>query len=143
MTAHALTEDEKRETREEFQRVVNMTPAKLREWLDGEESRSVGMRPGGGRVSEPGGEESVGHHMGGRILQIRQRKGAELTDEDYADMRKVIGYVRPGVASVLMDVTFRREYQNRPLEDRSEHPSVSPHGSPIRCGRQGAGQIDG
>lgn len=93
MTAHALTDDEKRDAREEFKHVVNMTPAKLRKWLDSEESRSVGMKPGGGRISEPGGDESVGHHMGGRILEIKERKQAELTDADYADMRKVIGYV--------------------------------------------------
>ena len=109
MTAHALTDDERREAREEFKRVVNMTSAKLRTWLEGEESRSVGMRPGGGRVSEPGGEESVGHHMGGRILELQARKQAELTDADYADMRKVIGYVhRHGKQRPEGDVTDTR-----------------------------------
>ena len=109
MTAHALTDDEKRDAREEFKRVVNMTPAKLRTWLEGEESRSVGMKPGGGRISEPGDDESVGHHMGGRILELRERKQAELTDADYADMRKVIGYVhRHGKQRPEGDVTNTR-----------------------------------
>ena len=54
--------------------------------------------------------------MGGRILQIRQRKGAELTDEDYADMRKVIGYVhrhgkqRPD--GDVMDTRWRHSLMN-------------------------------
>ena len=109
MTAHAMTDAEKKETREEFGRVVNMTQAALRTWLDSEESRSVGMKPGGGRFSEPGGDESVGHHMGGRILEIRERKQAELTDADYADMRKVIGYVhRHGKQRPEGDVTDTR-----------------------------------
>ena len=109
MTAHAMTDAEKKETREEFGRVVNMTQAALRRWLDSEVSRSVGMKPGGGRVSEPGGDESVGHHMGGRILEIRERKQAELTDADYADMRKVIGYVhRHGKQRPEGDVTDTR-----------------------------------
>ena len=109
MTAHAMTDDEKKETREEFGHVVNMTPAKLRKWLDGEESRSVGMKPGGGRVSAPGGEESVGHGMGGRILEIKERRQAELTDADYADMRKVVGYVhRHGKQRPEGDVTDTR-----------------------------------
>ena len=109
MTTHALTDDEKRDAREEFKRVVNMTPAKLRKWLEGDESRSVGMRPGGGRISEPGGDESVGHGMGVRILEIEGRKQAELTDADYADMRKVIGYVhRHGKQRPEGDVTDTR-----------------------------------
>lgn len=77
----------------EFREAVNMTPAALRRWLDTEESRSVGMLPGGGRKTEAGGGESVGHHMGQRILELRARRGADLSDEDLADMRKVVGYV--------------------------------------------------
>ena len=109
MTAHAMTDNEKKETREEFQRVVNMTPAKLRAWLDSEESRSVGMKPGGGRISEPGETESVGHGMSVRILEIKGRKQADLTDADYADMRKVVGYVhRHGKQRPEGDVTDTR-----------------------------------
>ena len=109
MTAHAMTDAEKKETREEFKRVVNMTQAKLRAWLESDESRSVGMKPGGGRVSEPGADESVGHHMGGRILEIRESKQAALTDADYADMRKVVGYVhRHGKQRPEGDVTDTR-----------------------------------
>ena len=37
--------------------------------------------------------ESVGHASGRRIIAIKRTKKAELTDEDYAHMRKVAGYV--------------------------------------------------
>ena len=77
----------------EFRRVVNMPPARLRKWLESEASRSVGMKPGGGKVTEPGDGTSVGHHMGERILQIKETPKAELTEQDKADMRKVVGYV--------------------------------------------------
>ncbi len=98
-----------RETLQEFKRVANMTPAKLRHWLDSAESRSVGMVPGGGRVTGPAQGESVGHHMGERILTLKAAKAADLTPDDYADMRKVIGYVhRHGAQRPAGDVTDTR-----------------------------------
>ena len=95
MTAHPLDRDE---TVKEFGRVVNMTPAALRKWLGSDASRSVGMIAGGERVTSPEQAESVGHHMGERIVEIRSKKHADLTDEDLADMRKVIGYVHRHMA---------------------------------------------
>lgn len=91
-------EHDPKDTQREFREVVNMTPAALRRWLDSDESKSVGMTPGGERVTEPGRTESVGHHMGERILQLKQAPAAELTAEDHADMRKVIGYVHRHMA---------------------------------------------
>ena len=93
MTNHAFTDAERTELRHTFAALVNMTPAALRRWLQSEDSRSVGMTAQGERVTSPGQHEAVGHHMGERILQIRASKQADLTDEDYADMRKVIGYI--------------------------------------------------
>ena len=88
-----MTQHTHEETRAEFHDAVNMTPAALRKWLETEDSRSVGMVAGGDNKSEPGGKEAVGHHMGTRIVEIKETKQADLTDADYADMRKVIGYV--------------------------------------------------
>ncbi len=85
-------------TLREFHEVVNMTPAALRRWLQTDDSRSVGMTPSGERVTEPGRAESVGHHMGERILELRQKPDAELTPDDLADMRKVVGYVHRHMA---------------------------------------------
>ncbi|EFH09982.1 DUF3140 domain-containing protein [Pseudoroseomonas cervicalis] len=77
----------------EFRAVANMPPARLRRWLESEASRSVGMTKDGEKVTAPGEGEAVGHRMGERILEIKARRKAELTERDQADMRKVIGYV--------------------------------------------------
>ena len=69
----------------EFRTVVNMTPARLEKWLKTEGSKSVGWDSGDG--------ESVGHKSGKKIVRIKRKKAAELTDTDLQHMRKVIGYV--------------------------------------------------
>lgn len=89
---------EQQEMLQEFRAVVNMTPAKLRHWLATDESRSVGMTPSGEKVTASGQHESVGHHMGERILQLKQHPAAQLTADDYSDMRKVIGYIHRHLA---------------------------------------------
>ena len=91
--ADALTSDDKAQIARDFKQVVNMTPAALRKWLDSEASRSVGMTHEGERLTHEGGEESVGHEMGRTILAVRAKKAAELQDDDYSAMRKVVGYV--------------------------------------------------
>ena len=91
--AHSPDADDRREIAAEFTRLVNMPPAKLKKWLASEDSRSVGMTHEGEKVTGPSQPEAVGHHMGERILEIRAAKHADLSDEDYADMRKVVGYI--------------------------------------------------
>jgi len=107
---------ERREVHEEFARVVNMTPAKLRAWLAGESSREVGMTAEGERVTKAGGGEAVGHQMGERILELRATKQADLTDDDYAAMRKVIGYVHRHMAQRphgdVTDTRWRKSLMN-------------------------------
>jgi hypothetical protein len=93
MATHAMTSTEKDAVRTEFSHLVNMSPARLRRWLDTDESRSVGMTSDGEKVTGVGPKKSVGHHMGERILAITRRKQDALSDEDFADMRKVIGYI--------------------------------------------------
>ena len=85
--------DEKRDIARDFKAAVNMTATKLHAWLDTEDSKSVGMTAEGDKVSEPGGHEAVGHAMGRRILALQAKKAADLDEDDYAAMRKVIGYV--------------------------------------------------
>lgn len=74
-----------------FRKAVNMTPSALETWLATEESREVGW-------THEGDSESVGHHSGRRIVEIKHKKKADLTDEDYAHMRKVVGYVHRHMA---------------------------------------------
>jgi hypothetical protein len=88
MATTELDDDAKRDVRREFGDAVNMTAAQLRRWLDTEESRSVGDKGGTGS-----GGESTGHEMGRHIVELRDKKVADLDDEDYARMRKVVGYV--------------------------------------------------
>src|SRR5689334_2092173 len=70
----------------DFARAVNMAPAELEEWLESEESRKVGWKA-------DGRSESIGHASGRRIVGLLRTKKAALSDEDYAHMRKVVGYV--------------------------------------------------
>lgn len=70
----------------EWQELVNMTPSELRDWLKTDDSRSVG---------DTGGEgESTGHKSGRHILTIKDKKKAELDEDDWAHMAKVTGYIK-------------------------------------------------
>ena len=88
-----LDAEERRNIARDFKSVVNMSPAALRSWLETPESQTVGMTHQGEKVTKPGGGEAVGHEMGRHILDLRAKKAGELDDEDYAAMRKVVGYV--------------------------------------------------
>ncbi|MER2998460.1 DUF3140 domain-containing protein [Pontibacter populi] len=70
----------------DFKEAVNMTPSELEKWLKTDESKEVGYK-------EDDDSESVGHESGRKIIQILHKKKADLTDQDYAHMRKVVGYV--------------------------------------------------
>ncbi len=91
MTTTKLDDDAKREVREEFGEAVNMTGSQLTRWLETDESRSVGDTGGSA-------EESTGHEMGRHIVGLRDKKSADLDDDDYARMRKVVGYVHRHLA---------------------------------------------
>ncbi|MFG1924232.1 DUF3140 domain-containing protein [Cryptosporangium sp. NPDC048952] len=86
----AAKTDDDQDTWREFKDAVNMAPAEIEKWLESDESKSVGAKSGGG--------ESVGHHSGRRIVEILRAKKADLTDDDYAHMRKVVGYVHRHLA---------------------------------------------
>lgn len=79
--------DSDKGTYDEFSDAVNMTASELKKWLDSDESKAVGQK------SSEGGE-STGHHSGRRIIEILESKKADLSDDDYAHMRKVVGYVK-------------------------------------------------
>lgn len=79
---------------EEWQEAVNMTPAALAQWLDTDESKSVGDTQSGAASSgKTGGGESTGHKSGHRIIAIKGKKKTELGDDDWDHMAKVVGYV--------------------------------------------------
>lgn len=84
-----MSTDERLEQRKEFRDAVNMSPKELEEWLATDESRSVGDSDDG---------ESTGHASGRRIVEIKRKTVDELTDDDYAHMNKVVGYVHRHLA---------------------------------------------
>ena len=75
----------------------------LHYWL---ESKAVGFKGADGTA-----KESVGHASGRRIVQILGKNAPDLSDIDYAHMRKVVGFVRRHSAQVPENmVTSRWRY---------------------------------
>ena len=79
-----------RETIAEFKQAVNMTPAQLEKWLDTDDSKRVGQKHGNG--------ESTGHQSGRRIVELLHRNAQDLSADDVAHMRKVVGYIHRHLA---------------------------------------------
>ncbi|WP_290056849.1 DUF3140 domain-containing protein [Amycolatopsis solani] len=77
------------QTRTEFGACVNMTAKQLDEWLDTDESKRSGQHKQA---------ESVGHQSGRHIVAILRKKKADLDDDDYGHMRKVVGYIHRHLA---------------------------------------------
>lgn len=74
----------------EWRDLVNMTPSELRDWLETDDSKSVGDTGGAG--------ESTGHKSGRRILKIKDTRKDDLTEDDRAHMAKVVGYIKRHLA---------------------------------------------
>ena len=77
--------DENQETYTEFKKLVNMTASELEKWLNTEESKGTGLDSGDG--------EAIGHKSGKMIIDILEKKKADLTDADYKQMHRVISYI--------------------------------------------------
>jgi Protein of unknown function (DUF3140) len=84
-----MTEDDRKKISSEFDDAVNMSAAELEDWLETQESQKVGWKGADGEA-----RESIGHASGRKIVAILRKKRNELDDDDYAHMRKVVGYVR-------------------------------------------------
>ena len=99
-----MPEFDKDKVRKDFDKAVNMTAAELKKWLGTKESKSVGWKGENGK----GSGESVGHASGRRIVAILGKAKADLTDDDFAHMRKVVGYVRRQTAQEPENVATSR-----------------------------------
>jgi len=86
--------DEQKKIRDDFHEAVNMTPAALEKFLDTDVSKRVGWKGEDGK----GLGESVRHKSGKRIVEIKRAKQADLSDDDYQHMKKVVGYVHRHMA---------------------------------------------
>ena len=81
-----MAEHDGKATRDEFNDLVNLTAKQLGDWLETAESKAVGQKSNGG--------ESTGHLMGREIVALLGKRQADYTDDDYAAMRKVTGYIK-------------------------------------------------
>lgn len=77
--------DNKNELYSDLCELVNMEPSELEDWLETEQSKSVGDSDDG---------ESTGHKSGRRIVEIKQTKKSDLSDGDLQHMKKVCGYIK-------------------------------------------------
>ncbi|MCT2587763.1 DUF3140 domain-containing protein [Actinophytocola gossypii] len=84
-----MDSDERERVREEFDDAVNLTAKQLEQWLDTDESKSVGDKREG---------EAIGHESGRRIVSLLRTRRDDLTDDDYDHMRTVVGYVHRHLA---------------------------------------------
>ena len=84
-----MPEFDRQKVYRDFEEAVNMRPSELQQWLETDESRKVGFKGGDGTA-----RESVGHASGRRIVGLLRKRKAELDADDYAHMRKVVGFVR-------------------------------------------------
>lgn len=75
---------------DDWRAAVNMTSKQLEDWLQTDESRSVGDSSDGG--------ESTGHRSGRRIVDILHTKKTDVTTDDVQHMHKVVGYVHRHLA---------------------------------------------
>jgi uncharacterized protein DUF3140 len=82
--------DDYETTYQEFKETVNMTAGQLEKWLGTDESKEVGQKSGNG--------ESTGHASGRKIIDLLHTKKSDLSDSDYAHMRKVVGYAHRHLA---------------------------------------------
>ncbi len=73
------------EVYQEFQDNVNMSPSEIEDWLETDDSKSVGQDSGDG--------ESKGRKSAKKIIDIKRKKKDDLTDADYDHMQKVNSYV--------------------------------------------------
>ena len=81
-----MTTEEQEEIYQEFKEKINMSPSEIEDWLNTEESKSVGIDSGDG--------ESKGRKSAKSIIEIRRKNKDELTKDDYSHMKKVNAYVK-------------------------------------------------
>ena len=75
----------KEEIWEEWRDLVNMSPSEIEDWLDTEESKSVG---------DSGDASSTGRASGKRIVKIKRTNKDDIKDDQWDHMATVIGYIK-------------------------------------------------
>ena len=115
-----MTDLDRAKVLRDFASLVNMTAGEIERWLRTDKSRKVGWKGADGSM-----RESVGHASGRRIVAILRKGKRELTSDDYAHMRKVVGFVRRHSAQRPENIyTSRWRYSlmnwgHDPIKDRA------------------------
>lgn len=91
MATTATDNGELNEVKQTLNSLVNMSASQIAKWLDSDESKSVGQKANDD-------DESTGHKSGKHIVDILEKKEADLTEADYAHMHKVISYIKRHLA---------------------------------------------
>ena len=77
-------DDDRQQIIDKFNDSVNMTRKELEDWLQTEESKSVGQGEG----------ESKGHKSGRRIVELLEKNKSDHTDDDVEHMKRVNSSVK-------------------------------------------------
>ena len=85
-----MSSEELADVWDDWRDAVNMSQLQLQDWLETDESRSVGQKDGGA--------EATGHKSGRRIVEILGTNKNDLSDVDVDHMRTVVGYVHRHLA---------------------------------------------
>ena len=80
-----MSSKSKEEIWQEWRDLVNVAPADLENWLQTSESQSVG---------DSEDRESTGHKSGRYIVDIKRTNKADLTEDQWAYMARVVGYIK-------------------------------------------------
>ena len=89
-----MSDKSREEIWSEWRDLVNMEPKEIEDWLETEESKSVG---------DTGDADSTGRNSGKRIIEIKRTNKDDLTDSDWDHMAKVVGYIKRHGAQVPDD----------------------------------------
>ena len=89
--SNSASKDSKREKKvEEFEEAVNMTAKEIEDWLDTDESESVGQKGDDGKIK--------GRESGKHIVKILNKNKSDYTDDDFERIKKVVSYVHRHLA---------------------------------------------
>lgn len=75
---------------QEFEEAVNMSAKEIEDWLETDESKSVGQENSDGKIK--------GRESGKHIVKILNKNKSNYTDEDFERIKKVVAYVHRHLA---------------------------------------------
>ncbi|MEO0703805.1 MAG: DUF3140 domain-containing protein [Pseudomonadota bacterium] len=70
---------------DEWRDLLNMSPSELEDWLDTDDSKSVG---------DTGDSTSTGRKSGAKIVEIKRTRKDDLSDDQWDHMATVVGYIK-------------------------------------------------